>query len=80
MLLDKFAAAAFATAQMCATVAGAAFALMVFFLLCFALTLLACAAFDRLTAWIAARWRRKGRRPAGRIAKIILAHHGDGGI
>lgn len=79
-MLDKFAAAAFAAAQMCATVAGAACALLAFCLVCFALGLLACAAFDRLTAWIAARWRRKKRRPAGRIARIILSHHGDGGV
>lgn len=80
MLLDKFAAAAFATAQMCATVAGAACAVLAFCLMCFAFALLACAAFDRLTAWVAARWRRKKRRPAGRIARIILAHGDDGGV
>ncbi len=80
MLLDRFLGAALATAQGCATVTGAAFALLVFCLLWLALGLLACAAFDRLTAWTAARWRRKGRRPAGRIARIILSHHGDGGI
>lgn len=80
MLLDRFWGAALVTAQGCATVAGAACAVLVFFLLCFALILLACAAFDRLTAWIAARWRRKGRRPAGRIARIILAHGDDGGV
>ena len=80
MLLDRFFSAALATAQMCATVAGAVFAVLAFCLLCFALGLLACAAFDRLTAWIAARWRRKERTPSGRIARIILAHHGDGGI
>lgn len=80
MLLDKFFGAALATAQVCATVAGVACASLLFCLLCFALGLLACAVFDWLTAWIAARWRRKGRRPSGRIARIILAHHGDGGI
>lgn len=80
MLLDRFLDAAFVTAQMCATVAGAVCAVLLFCLLCFALGLLACAAFDRLTAWIADRWRRKGRRPSGRIARIILAHHGDGGV
>lgn len=80
MLLDRFLGSAFVTAQMCATVAGAVCAVLLFCLLCFALGLLACAVFDRLTAWIAARWRRKGRRPSGRIARIILANHGDGGI
>lgn len=80
MLLDRFFGAALATAQVCATVAGAVCAVLVFCLLCFALGLLACAAFDRLTAWIAARWRRKGRQPSGRIARIILSHHGDGGV
>ena len=74
MLLDKFIAAAFATAQMCATVAGVVSAILVFCLACFLLGLLACAAFDRVTAWLAARWRRKKRRPAGRIAQIILSH------
>lgn len=78
MLTDRFFDAALATAQMCATVAGAVFAALVFCLMCFALGLLACAAFDRLTAWIAARWRRKKRRPTGRIAQIIL-NHSDGG-
>lgn len=80
MLLDRFLGAAFATAQMCATVAGSVCAVLAFCLLCLALGLLACAAFDRLTAWIAARWRRKGRKPSGRIARIILSHHGDGGV
>lgn len=78
MLLDKFIAAAFSTAQMCATVAGAAFSILAFSLVCFLLGLLACAAFDWLTTWLAARWRRKKRRPAGRIAQIIL-RHSDGG-
>lgn len=80
MLLDRFLGAALVTAQMCATVTGAVLTVMAFCLLYFALGLLACVAFDRLTAWIAARWRRKGRRPSGRIAKIILSHHGDAGI
>lgn len=80
MLLDRFFGAALAAAQVCATAAGAVFVILLFCLLCFALGLLACAAFDRLTAWIAARWRRKGRKPSGRIARIILAHHGDGGV
>lgn len=80
MLLDRFLNSAFVTAQMCATVAGAVCAVLVFCLVCFALGLLACAAFDRLTAWIAARWRRKGRKHSGRIARIILSHHGDGGF
>lgn len=78
MLLDKFIAAAFSTAQVCATVAGAVFAILAFCLVFFLLGLLACAAFDRVTAWLAARWRRKKRRPAGRIAQIILSHS-DGG-
>lgn len=80
MLLDRFLGSAFVAAQMCATVAGAVFAVLAFCLLCFALGLLACVAFDRLTAWIAARWRRKGRKPSGRIARIILSHHGGGGV
>ena len=80
MLLDKFAAAAFATAQMCATVAGVVFAILVFCLVCFLLGFLACAAFDRVTSWLAARWRRKKRRPAGRIARIILNHSADGAV
>lgn len=78
MLLDSFIAAAFVTAQICSTVAGVVFAILVFSLVCFLLGLLACAAFDRVTAWLAARWRRKKRRPAGRIAQIIL-RHSDGG-
>lgn len=78
MLLDMFADAAFVTAQICSMVAGVVFAILVFCLVCFLLGLLACAAFDRVTAWLAARWRRKKRRPAGRIAQIIL-RHSDGG-
>lgn len=80
MLLDKFVAAALATAQMCATVAGVACTVFAFCLACALAGLLACAVFDRATAWIAARWRRKKRRPTGRIARIILAHGDDGGI
>lgn len=80
MLLGRFLDAALATAQVCATVAGSVCAVLAFCLLCFALGLLACAVFDRLTAWIAARWRRKKRRPVGRIARIILAHGDDGGV
>lgn len=78
MLLDMFADAAFVTSQFCAAVAGVVFAILVFCLVCFLLGLLACAAFDRVTAFLAARWRRKKRRPAGRIAQIILSHS-DGG-
>ena len=78
MLLDKFIAAACSAAQMCATVAGFVSAILAFCLVCFLLGLLACAAFDRVTAWLAARWWRKKRRPAGRIAQIIL-RHSDGG-
>lgn len=78
MLLDKFFASAVATAQMCATVAGAVSSILAFCLVCFLLGLLACAAFDWVTAWLAARWRRRKRRPAGRIAQIIL-RHSDGG-
>ena len=78
MLLDKFIAAACSAAQMCTTVAGFVSAILAFCLVCFLLGLLACAAFDRVTAWLAARWRRKKRRPAGRIAQIILSHS-DGG-
>ena len=80
MLFDKFASAAFAAAQMCAAVAGVAFAILVFCLVCFLLGLLACATFDRVTAWLAARWRRKKRRPSGRIAQIILRHSSDGSV
>lgn len=80
MLLDQFATAALATAQVCAVVSGVVCTLFVFCLVCFTLGLLVCAAFDRLTAWIAARWRRKNRRPSGRIAGIILAHGDDGGV
>ena len=80
MLLHMFADAAFVTAQICAMVAGVVSAILVFCLVWFLLGLLACVTFDRLTAWIAARWRRKGRRPSGRVARIILTHHGDGGI
>ena len=78
MLLNMFADAAFVTAQICALFAGVVSSLLVFCLVCFLLGLLACASFDRVTAWLAARWRRKKRRPAGRIAQIIL-NHSDGG-
>lgn len=84
MLLDKFITAAFSTAQMCATAAGVVFAILVFclvlFLVLFLLGLLACAAFDRVTAWLAARWRRRKRWPAGRIAQIILSHSDGGAV
>ena len=80
MLLDKFAAAAFATAQMCATVAGVVFSILVFCLVFFLLGFLACTAFDWGTAWLAARWRRKKQRPVGRIAQIILDHSNDGTV
>jgi hypothetical protein len=80
MLLHMFADAAFATAQICAMVAGVVSTILVFCLVLFLLGLLACVAFDRLTAWMAARWRRKGRQPSGRIARVILAHGGDGGV
>ena len=33
--------------------------------------------FDRITARLAKRWQRTGKRPDGRIARIILAAHND---
>ena len=80
MLVNEFFAAFLATAQVCATVAGATLAVLVFCLLSFLFGLFACAVFDRATAWLAARWRRKKRRPTGRIAQIILNHSADSSV
>lgn len=58
-------------AGVCAAIAVCGAAVLV------VLALLA-ASFDRLTDWLAKRWKRKGREPRSRVAKIIYAgreHH-----
>ncbi len=76
-MFDAFLSAAHNTAQVCAGVAGCVSVLLAHCLVFSLVILLACAAFDRVTRWIASRWRRKGRKPGSRIARIILAHVDD---
>lgn len=75
--MEQFTTAFFATSDILAYIAGVAVAILIpvlALLLC--LSLLACG-FDRITAAMARRWRRKNKRPRSRIGQIIYDRAGD---
>lgn len=62
-----------AVTRVISVVCGGAAAVFVFVLSVLVCYLALCAIFDIATSLIAARWKRRGYEPKGRLGKIILA-------
>lgn len=75
--MEQFTTAFSATSDILAYIAGVAVAILIP-----ALALLLCLGlmawcFDRITAAMARRWRRKNKRPRSRLGQIIYDRAGD---
>lgn len=69
-----------AVARVLLVIAGALSALLMAGMIVGIVLALGAWAFDRVTGALARRWKRKGKKPKGRMAAIVMASLEDGGV
>lgn len=69
-----------AVARVLLVIAGALSALLLAGMIAGIVLVIGSWGFDRVTAVLARRWKRKGKKPKGRIATIVMASLEDGSV
>lgn len=69
-----------AVARVLLVIAGALSALLLAGMIAGIVLTIGAFAFDRATAALARRWKRKGKKPKGRIGAIVMASLEDGSV
>ena len=69
-----------AVARVLLVIAGALSALLLAGMIMGIVLMIGSFAFDQITAALARRWKRKGKKPKGRIGAIVMASLEDGSV